>query len=50
MNFKKKGRLTLGCDADLLILDPKMRIKHVMAQGQWHVFDQQIIKKGSFEE
>ncbi|WP_166425259.1 beta-aspartyl-peptidase [Paraglaciecola sp. 20A4] len=50
MNFKNKGRLTLGCDADLLILDPKMRIKHVMAQGQWHVFDQQIIKKGSFEE
>lgn len=50
MNFKKKGRLTLGCDADLLILDPKMRIKHVMAQGQWHVFDTQIIKKGSFEE
>lgn len=50
MNFKNKGRLTLGCDADLLILDPNMRIKHVMAQGLWHVFDTHIIKKGSFEE
>jgi beta-aspartyl-dipeptidase (metallo-type) len=50
MNFKNKGRLTPGCDADLLILDPKKRIKHVMAQGQWHVFDKQIIKKGSFED
>jgi beta-aspartyl-dipeptidase (metallo-type) len=50
MNFKNKGRITLGCDADLLILDPNMRIKHVMAQGLWHVFDTHIIKKGSFEE
>jgi beta-aspartyl-dipeptidase (metallo-type) len=50
MNFKNKGRLTPGCDADLLILDPKKRIKHVMAQGQWHVFDKKIIKKGSFED
>lgn len=50
MNFKHKGRLTPGCDADLLILDPKKRIKHVMAQGQWHVFEQKIIKKGSFED
>jgi beta-aspartyl-dipeptidase (metallo-type) len=50
MNFKNKGRLTPGCDADLLILDSKKRINHVMAQGQWHVFDKQIIKKGSFED
>lgn len=50
MSFKNKGRLTPGCDADLLILDPKKRIKHVMAHGQWHVFDKQIIKKGSFED
>ncbi|MGK0440842.1 MAG: beta-aspartyl-dipeptidase (metallo-type) [Pseudohongiellaceae bacterium] len=50
MNFKNKGRLTLGCDADLLLLDPNKRIKHVMAQGRWHIFDTKIIEKGLFED
>ncbi len=50
MNFNHKGRLALGYDADLLLLDSKKRITHVMAQGQWHVFDRSIVKKGSFEE
>lgn len=49
MNFAHKGSLTLGADADLIVLDDKKRIDHVMAQGQWHVYDKQIIKKGSFE-
>ncbi|MFT4630041.1 MAG: beta-aspartyl-dipeptidase (metallo-type) [Arenicella sp.] len=49
MNFAHKGRLTVGADADLLILDNKQRIDHVMAKGQWHVYEKQIIKKGSFE-
>ena len=50
MNFNHKGRLSLGYDADLILLDSKKRISHVMAQGQWHVFDGCIVKKGSFEE
>ena len=49
MNFNSKGRLQEGADADLLILDSGNRIDHVMAQGQWHVFDKQIIRKGTFE-
>ena len=49
MNFDAKGRLQEGADADLLILDSDNRIDHVMAQGHWHVFEKQIIKKGSFE-
>ena len=49
MNFAHKGSLAVGADADLLILDNKQRIDHVMAQGQWHVYEKQIIKKGSFE-
>lgn len=50
MNFAHKGRVTVGGDADLLVLDESQRINHVMAQGQWHVLDKQIIKKGSFEK
>ena len=49
MNFAHKGRLTVGADADLLMLDGKLRIDHVMAKGQWHVYAKKIIKKGSFE-
>ena len=49
MNFEHKGELSVGNDADLLVLDSKNRIQHVMAQGQWHMFDQQITKKGTFE-
>ena len=49
MNFKHKGKLVTGADADLIVLDHNKRISHVMALGQWHIFAQQIIKKGSFE-
>ena len=50
MNFHHKGRLTKESDADLIVLDHKNRIEHVMAQGHWHVFNKEIIKKGSFEK
>lgn len=50
MNFESKGRLDLGMDADLLILDQTKRISHVMAKGQWHVFENKLVKKGTFED
>lgn len=50
MNFHHKGRLVKGNDADLILLDQQQKIKHVMAQGRWHVFDQQNIVKGTFEK
>lgn len=49
LKLESKGRLVEGCDADLLVLSQSNRIEHVMAQGQWHVFKQKIIKKGLFE-
>jgi beta-aspartyl-dipeptidase (metallo-type) len=49
MNFHHKGRLAVGCDADLIVLDSKNRIDHVMAQGQWHLLDKNINIKGTFE-
>ena len=50
MCFANKGRLSIGNDADLLILDSSNKISHVMAHGQWHIFEQNIVKKGSFEK
>lgn len=50
MNFENKGRLALGMDADMLILNKRNRISHVMASGQWHVFEGKLVKKGTFED
>jgi beta-aspartyl-dipeptidase (metallo-type) len=50
MNFKNKGRIALGMDADLIVLDEKSRISHVMANGVWHIYNKEVIKKGTFEE
>lgn len=50
MNFKSKGRIALGMDADLIVLDKQNRISHVMANGVWHIYNKEVIKKGTFEE
>lgn len=49
MNFHHKGKISLHCDADIIVLNRKSRIQHVMANGDWHVFDQVQVKKGTFE-
>ena len=50
MNFKTKGRIALGMDADLIVLDKQNRISHVMAKGVWHIYNKDVVKKGTFEE
>jgi beta-aspartyl-dipeptidase (metallo-type) len=50
MNFKSKGRIALGMDADLIVLDKQNRISHVMANGVWHIYNKEVVKKGTFEE
>lgn len=49
MNFSHKGHLNVGADADLIILNDKQRIAHVMALGQWHMTDSKMVRKGTFE-
>ncbi|MDT0582458.1 MULTISPECIES: beta-aspartyl-peptidase [Alteromonadaceae] len=49
MNFHQKGRIEVGADADLIILNKQKRIEHVMAMGRWHVRDNQQTLKGTFE-
>lgn len=50
MNFTQKGRIAQGLDADIVILNNENRISHVMAQGEWHMFEEEIVKKGTFED
>lgn len=37
LRLKNKGKITVGADADLVVLDAEHRIRDVMARGVWHV-------------
>ena len=37
LRLKNKGKIAVGADADLVVLDAQHRIRDVMARGVWHV-------------
>lgn len=47
--LKKKGRIALGKDADLVLINDKYEIVHLTAMGVMMVENQKILKKGSYE-
>ncbi|MDP6520154.1 MAG: hypothetical protein QF411_09670, partial [Planctomycetota bacterium] len=49
LGLTSKGRLLPGGDADLIVLDENAGARHVMARGEWHVFDGAVRKRGRFE-
>ena len=50
LKLTNKGQLSVGKDADLLLLDAQtLTINSVMAMGQWCMRDGSIIRKGAFE-
>ena len=50
LKLHRKGRLKAGMDADLVILDENLAVRHVMAGGEWHVRDGQIARRGMYEQ
>ena len=44
-----KGRIDVGADADLLVLDDNDTITDVMAMGRWHIREGQLKIRGTFE-
>jgi beta-aspartyl-dipeptidase (metallo-type) len=49
LRLARKGRLTVGADADLVSLDAKGQIVDVMANGRWHVRSGSPVLRGAFE-
>lgn len=49
LKLSNKGKITVGADADLLVLDSNHNITDVMALGQWHLRNKVLQKKGTFE-
>jgi len=44
-----KGRIDVGMDADLLVLDDEHRAHHVLCRGVWQLRDGRLVRRGMFE-
>jgi len=49
LKLKGKGRIQVGYDADLLLLDSEDRIRDLLARGEVMVRNGRMLKKGNFE-
>ena len=49
LRLSRKGRLGVGADADLVVLDERGGAAEVMARGRWHVREGRAVVRGTFE-
>lgn len=49
LGLKHKGRLEVGCDADICIFDKEFKLQDVFARGKHMMHETNILIKGNFE-
>lgn len=49
LKLKSKGRIAVGMDADLLLLNNDIQVVHLIALGEKMIFDGKLLKKGAYE-
>lgn len=49
LRLPAKGRIAVGRDADLVVLDAQGAIESVMARGVWHLRENRLLRHGTFE-
>ncbi len=50
LRLRSKGQITVGLDADLVVLDAASQVQSVMAMGRWMVRDGAVLQYGTFEQ
>lgn len=48
LKLPHKGRICVGSDADLLLVDSSLTIQSVLAKGQWLMHHTALLRKGTF--
>ena len=50
LKLEQKGRIEPGKDADVVLLNDKYEIIHLLALGEFFIKDSEMIRKGSYEK